>query len=527
MRARLMDATIECLVEHGFAGTSTTLISERAGRLAGRPAATTSRPRTTWWSPPSSTSPRSAAPSSRSAAAAVPPRRPPHPRRPADARRPLRVAGLHRGARAVGRGPHRRRAAAAVGPAGAEGRPRDPPDDRRPARRRRVAARRPRARAGHPRPGPRPRPRRDHHRRLPASQPDPRPVGPHPRRGPWRAERPARRRARRPRRRGRPARGAGRRPPRRRAGARPTPAAGWDVATQIAHLAWTDEAAVRGRDRQGALGRAGARGAWPTPSTPSTEAADRRRWRRRRRLLDPLAYGARPARRGAPRPTRRGRRCRGTARRCRPTSMATARFMETWAHSLDVHEALGVEPEVTDRVRHVAHLGVRTRDFAFAVHGLDAPAEEFRVAADRTVRRPVGLGSRGRRADRDRRRRTTSACWSPSGSTAPTPRWSRSVATPTRGCPSRSASPAPRARDVSRDEAAPVGNCSGFYGDRLSAMREMLEGGRAGRAHRRLPRRADHADPRPRPAQGPHRSATRAPSCARSRTASGSPSSAA
>jgi AcrR family transcriptional regulator len=31
MRARLMDATIECLVEVGFGGTSTTLISERAG----------------------------------------------------------------------------------------------------------------------------------------------------------------------------------------------------------------------------------------------------------------------------------------------------------------------------------------------------------------------------------------------------------------------------------------------------------------------------------------------------------------
>ncbi|HET7431374.1 MAG TPA: TetR/AcrR family transcriptional regulator [Nocardioides sp.] len=30
-RARLMDATIECLVEHGFGGTSTTLISEKAG----------------------------------------------------------------------------------------------------------------------------------------------------------------------------------------------------------------------------------------------------------------------------------------------------------------------------------------------------------------------------------------------------------------------------------------------------------------------------------------------------------------
>ena len=31
MRARLLEATVECLVEHGFAGTSTTLVSERAG----------------------------------------------------------------------------------------------------------------------------------------------------------------------------------------------------------------------------------------------------------------------------------------------------------------------------------------------------------------------------------------------------------------------------------------------------------------------------------------------------------------
>ena len=38
------------------------------------------------------------------------------------------------------------------------------------------------------------------------------------------------------------------------------------------------------------------------------------------------------------------------------------------------------EPEVTDRIRHVAHLGVRTRNFAFSVHGLDAPAEEFRIS---------------------------------------------------------------------------------------------------------------------------------------------------
>lgn len=31
MRARLLEATVECLIEHGFVGTSTTMVSERAG----------------------------------------------------------------------------------------------------------------------------------------------------------------------------------------------------------------------------------------------------------------------------------------------------------------------------------------------------------------------------------------------------------------------------------------------------------------------------------------------------------------
>jgi uncharacterized protein (TIGR03084 family) len=61
------------------------------------------------------------------------------------------------------------------------------------------------------------------------------------------------------------------------------------------------------------------------------------------------------------------------------TSMATARLMETWAHSLDVHEALGAAPEVSDRIRHIAHLGVRTRIFSFAVRGETAPEAEPRV----------------------------------------------------------------------------------------------------------------------------------------------------
>ena len=62
-----------------------------------------------------------------------------------------------------------------------------------------------------------------------------------------------------------------------------------------------------------------------------------------------------------------------------PTSMATARFMETWAHGLDVADALGLELEPTDRVRHVCHLGVRTRNYSFVSKELEVPGEEFRV----------------------------------------------------------------------------------------------------------------------------------------------------
>jgi uncharacterized protein (TIGR03084 family) len=60
-------------------------------------------------------------------------------------------------------------------------------------------------------------------------------------------------------------------------------------------------------------------------------------------------------------------------------SMATARLMETWAHGLDVADALGVTRRPTARLRSIAHIGVRTRDFAFVIHGLAPPAEPFLV----------------------------------------------------------------------------------------------------------------------------------------------------
>ena len=54
-------------------------------------------------------------------------------------------------------------------------------------------------------------------------------------------------------------------------------------------------------------------------------------------------------------------------------SFISARLMETWAHGQDVCDALGVEREPTDRLRHVAHLGVRARPFSYVVRGREVP----------------------------------------------------------------------------------------------------------------------------------------------------------
>jgi uncharacterized protein (TIGR03084 family) len=62
-----------------------------------------------------------------------------------------------------------------------------------------------------------------------------------------------------------------------------------------------------------------------------------------------------------------------------PVSFATARLMEYWAHGQDVADAAGTERVPTDRLRHVCHLGVRTRGFSYAVRGLQPPPVEVRV----------------------------------------------------------------------------------------------------------------------------------------------------
>jgi uncharacterized protein (TIGR03084 family) len=144
-----------------------------------------------------------------------------------------------------------------------------------------------------------------------------------------------------------------------------TPAEGWDVADTISHLTYfdatavlalTDEAAFArhaeelfagGLDRIGdtALARSGSGGALLEE------------WRRGRGALLDRARATDPAKRvpwyGPPMSL---------------SSFVTARLMETWAHGQDVADALGLPPVVSERLRHVCHIGYGARAYAFLVH---------------------------------------------------------------------------------------------------------------------------------------------------------------
>ncbi|MFI5506128.1 TIGR03084 family metal-binding protein [Mycobacterium sp. NPDC051804] len=163
-----------------------------------------------------------------------------------------------------------------------------------------------------------------------------------------------------------------------------TPAPGWTIAHQIAHLLWTDRVALTAVTDEAAFAAvleeaskdpsgfvdAGAEELALTP--PAELLAD---WRRTRgRLHDELLMVA------------DGRKLPWFGPPMSAPSMATARLMETWAHGLDVADALGVDRPATARLKSIAHIGVRTRDFAFAVNSLAPPADPFFV----TLRAPDG-----------------------------------------------------------------------------------------------------------------------------------------
>jgi uncharacterized protein (TIGR03084 family) len=60
-------------------------------------------------------------------------------------------------------------------------------------------------------------------------------------------------------------------------------------------------------------------------------------------------------------------------------SFLTARLMEVWAHGQDVCDAVGATRQPTDRLRHIAQLGVITRGWSYVVRGEVPPDGDVRV----------------------------------------------------------------------------------------------------------------------------------------------------
>jgi len=157
---------------------------------------------------------------------------------------------------------------------------------------------------------------------------------------------------------------------------RATPALGWNIGDQIAHLAYFDDAAVSAaiRPEEFAAIRAGLTDGGENPDTLAARyrdmtPAELRDWfsRSRAGLLTAFASlepSARVPWFGPPMSV---------------ASSATARLMETWAHGQDIADTIGTARQPTSRLRHVAHIGVAALPYSYAAHGLPVPGEPVRV----------------------------------------------------------------------------------------------------------------------------------------------------
>jgi uncharacterized protein (TIGR03084 family) len=157
---------------------------------------------------------------------------------------------------------------------------------------------------------------------------------------------------------------------------RPTPARGWDVRDTISHLADTDDMVIAtATGAPGALAERVAGSASGEDVTFRGVLYGRRRsgsavcawFEASTTALHEMFLGLEP---GARVPWGIG---------MQPPSLVTARIMETWAHGLDVHTALGVASRDTDRLAHVAWLATRALPYAYSVAGREPPGDPLRV----------------------------------------------------------------------------------------------------------------------------------------------------
>ena len=161
--------------------------------------------------------------------------------------------------------------------------------------------------------------------------------------------------------------------------ATPTPAEGWTIKDTVAHLHRTDQAALiavddpeRFRRDFDAISEAVFHPTYARDVPPLLAA-----WRETAAEVTEKVSAV-----------PRGEKIVWLGLPLSPMWFLTARLMETWAHTQDIADALGVSRQPTGRLRHVAHIGVGTRAFSYAIRGKTQPPGPVRVeltAPDGTV----------------------------------------------------------------------------------------------------------------------------------------------
>ncbi len=155
----------------------------------------------------------------------------------------------------------------------------------------------------------------------------------------------------------------------------PTPAAGWDIVDTIVHLIQADVAARTAISeperfaelRDGPAAAGGLEAAFG--SRGDRTGADVLLWWRDERARMLAAFRTRQPKDRIP----------WFGPDMSALSFATARLMETWSHGRDVADTVGASWPATDRLRHVAHIGVSTRGWSYVNRGLTPPDVPVRV----------------------------------------------------------------------------------------------------------------------------------------------------
>ena len=162
--------------------------------------------------------------------------------------------------------------------------------------------------------------------------------------------------------------------------AAPTPSTGWTVSDQVAHLTYFDGAATTAITEPEAF-RASVEELWA--AARRNEGDDLTLGPFRVLSSDDLLAAWRDGRRRLARAAvtlANDDRVEWYGPSMGARSFLTARLMEVWAHGQDVVDAVGGHRPASDRLRHVAQLGVITRGWSYANRKMTVPDVEVDVA---------------------------------------------------------------------------------------------------------------------------------------------------